>query len=93
VRSSRSTADRFRLTANEGGNHLHGGALGFGKRLWRVLDCSRSHRRALRLGYRSSDGEEGYPGNLQATVAFEIAASSLRIRSHRGDRCGRRPST
>jgi aldose 1-epimerase len=71
--------ERFRLTANEGGNHLHGGALGFGKRLWRILDWQSTAAARLRLGYRSSAGEEGYPGNLQATAAFEIEGSSLRI--------------
>ena len=32
---SNSTAETHTVTANEGVNHLHGGALGFGKRVWR----------------------------------------------------------
>jgi aldose 1-epimerase len=65
------------VTANEGVNHLHGGALGFGKRLWRVLEADGS--RAV-LGLHSPAGEEGYPGNLDATVEFAIRADRLAIR-------------
>jgi aldose 1-epimerase len=70
---------RHAVTANEGANHLHGGALGFGKRLWRVLELSPGPTPRLVLGYDSPDGEEGYPGTLAATVAFEAGATALRI--------------
>jgi aldose 1-epimerase len=50
------------VTTNEGANHLHGGALGFGKRVWRVLDVSERHDRRVLLELKSPDGEEGYPG-------------------------------
>jgi aldose 1-epimerase len=67
----------YQVTTNEGANHLHGGALGFSKRLWRALEVR--HDRAL-LGLRSPAGEEGYPGNLDATIEFSASADALRIR-------------
>jgi len=67
------------VTANEADNHLHGGALGFGKRLWRVLDAGGNHEARVLLGYRSPDGEEGYPGTVDATVEFTINDAALSI--------------
>ena len=56
------------LTRNDGDNHLHGGTHGFNKKLWdaRLQDDS------LQLTYKSPDGEEGYPGNLTATVNYSL---------------------
>jgi aldose 1-epimerase len=65
-----------RVTANEGVNHLHGGALGFGKRLWKIESAEPS-RASLR--YLSPAGEEGYPGNVDARVTLAIEAQSLSI--------------
>jgi aldose 1-epimerase len=66
------------VTANEGVNHLHGGALGFGKRVWRVLEADERGHRVV-LGLRSPDGEEGYPGNLDATVELTVSPRALAI--------------
>jgi aldose 1-epimerase len=68
-----------KVTANEGANHLHGGALGFGKRLWRVLDVNEHQDRRILLGLHSPDGEEGYPGNLDATVELTVKPQALAI--------------
>lgn len=65
---------RHHLTANEGPNQLHGGAIGFGRRVWEVLDASADE---LSLGYRSPAGEEGYPGTLHVTATFRIQADAL----------------
>lgn len=65
-----------RVTANEGVNHLHGGALGFGKRLWRI-DDAREDR--LVLTYRSPAGEEGYPASMDVTAAFSVTPDALTI--------------
>jgi aldose 1-epimerase len=67
------------LTANEGVNHLHGGALGFGKRVWRVLDISERQGHRVVLGYRSPDGEEGYPGAVEATAELVAKPNALSI--------------
>jgi aldose 1-epimerase len=65
-----------RVAANEGANHLHGGKLGFGKRLWRIVAADPSR---ATLAYRSPAGEEGYPGNLDATIEYAIGPDSLAI--------------
>ena len=54
-----------RLDANDGSNHLHGGEVGLGRRLW---EMEADGERALRLTYASPDGEDRYPG----AVAFEV---------------------
>jgi aldose 1-epimerase len=65
-----------RLTANEGVNHLHGGALGFGKRLWRI-DDAREDR--LVLTYHSPAGEEGYPASMDVTATYTVSMDTLTI--------------
>jgi aldose 1-epimerase len=67
------------VTANEGANHLHGGALGFGKRVWRVLDINEGDSPRVILGYLSPDGEEGYPGNVEATAELVVKPYALSI--------------
>jgi aldose 1-epimerase len=65
------------LTCNDNGNHLHGGTLGVGKRLWRLLESPTETE--LRLGLHSPDGEEGYPGNLDITLELSMQANTLRF--------------
>ena len=60
------------LTQNNGANHLHGGAQGFDKRVWKIIE----HSNRLRLEYFSSDGEEGYPGNLTAHVTYALSGEN-----------------
>ncbi|HTK36206.1 MAG TPA: aldose epimerase family protein [Caulobacteraceae bacterium] len=66
--------ERFEVAANEGANCLHGGALGFSKRLWRFVEAGQDGRSAT-LAYDSPDGEEGFPGRVQARVAFALTAA------------------
>jgi aldose 1-epimerase len=56
------------LSTNDGQNHLHGGTVGFDKALWQASVAGRD----LTLKYRSPDGEQGYPGNLDATVIYTL---------------------
>jgi aldose 1-epimerase len=71
---------RHRLTANNGVNHLHGGSLGFGKRLWRVLNVETTTPQGLWLGLSSPAGEEGYPGNLEVIAELTVEAEELQLR-------------
>ena len=60
--------NEYRLPVNNGQNHLHGGTVGFDKVKWNAS----VEGNALRLDYHSPDGEQGYPGNLDATVVYTL---------------------
>lgn len=61
----------YKLEANNGHNSLHGGAQGFDKKGWTSKEIP-GDEPALELTYLSKDGEEGYPGNLTATVVYTL---------------------
>jgi aldose 1-epimerase len=64
----------YQLTANEGRNHLHGGAEGFDKRTWRQ-EAAKGGNEVV-LTYVSPDGEEGYPGELVVRVRYLLHDSN-----------------
>ena len=67
----------YTLEKNNGQNTLHGGRLGFNKRVWQVRS---STPHSLELSYLSPDGEGGFPGNLRTSVTFTLTdANELRI--------------
>ena len=70
---------QVQLTQNNGVNHLHGGFQGFDKRLWTVVDQTDADAVSLTLEYLSPDGEEGYPGDVRATVIYKLLDDTLEI--------------
>ncbi len=60
----------YTLATNNNGNHLHGGVKGFDKVVWEDQPVWRPDGVGVKLSYLSRDGEEGYPGNLKATVTY-----------------------
>lgn len=65
----------YTLAANNGKNSLHGGNKGFDKVVWDAAPAT-DGTPSLTLSYLSKDGEEGYPGNLKATVKFTLTEDS-----------------
>jgi aldose 1-epimerase len=59
------------LSVNDGVNHLHGGIDGFNKKIWNIGEANQNDKEAfVEFQYLSSDGEEGYPGNLNVKVKY-----------------------
>jgi aldose 1-epimerase len=66
----------YDLVKNNGPNHLHGGIKGFDKVLWDAKIYSTDYGESLELTYLSKDMEEGYPGNLNVKVVYELDNSN-----------------
>jgi aldose 1-epimerase len=62
----------YTLATNDGENHLHGGLKGFDKAVWTPEIVDAAGVPSLKLQYVSTDGEEGYPGTLTATVTYTL---------------------
>lgn len=64
---------KYKLVANEGGNTLHGGPVGFSHSIWSlgsVIDDAEGQ--SLTLTYLSEDGDQGFPGNLSAKITYQL---------------------
>lgn len=57
---------------NNGAAALHGGVKGFDKVVWKVLETKSGPIASVTLGYASPDGDEGYPGALNATATYAL---------------------
>jgi len=67
--------ETYRLFANEGQHHLHGGLRGFDQQLWAVLDTPTDQ--CVTFGRTSPAGEEQYPGTVQASVTYRLSADNV----------------
>ncbi|HVS97248.1 MAG TPA: aldose epimerase family protein [Puia sp.] len=66
----------YSLPINNPPNSLHGGTKGFADVVWTVEHADSN---GIQLNYRSKDGEEGYPGNLNVEVTYRLTDSALAI--------------
>ena len=66
----------YDLTPNENGNQLHGGPQSFDRRRWEaaVVDDS-----AVCFTLHSPDGDNGFPGELTASVTYSVEGSAFRM--------------
>lgn len=69
----------FPVTANEGKNQLHGGRVGFDRRVW---DAEMGDD-AVTFSLRSPDGEEGFPGTLVCSATYALSGDTLTL-TYRG---------
>jgi aldose 1-epimerase len=83
IARARFTLDgvEYKLAANNGPNHIHGGRVGFASVPWQGKALPVGAREAaVQFTYLSKDGEEGYPGNLNVTVTYTLTDDNeLRI--------------
>jgi aldose 1-epimerase len=70
----------YQLDLNNGPNHLHGGAHGIFKKLWKAEPVKSKEGPSVVLTYVSKDGEEGYPGTLTLTLTYTLTnKNALRL--------------
>lgn len=60
--------ESYQLATNNDPNHLHGGVRGFDKVLWQ----GREQDGSIVFEYKSPDGDEGYPGVIEARVSYTL---------------------
>lgn len=69
----------FPVTANDGKNQLHGGRIGFHKRIWDAEPSDNS----VTFSLLSPDGDEGFPGTLRCAAVYTLSGNTLMI-AYRG---------
>ena len=70
----------YQLFINDRGNHLHGGACGFNRKVYETRRVGDE----LVMTRMSPDGEEQYPGNLRVTVRYRISGENTLHISYSG---------
>lgn len=63
----------YTLFKNDGENTLHGGSVGYNKRVWELIAADydpNSGENHVVFGYTSPDGEENFPGTVAITVDY-----------------------
>ena len=72
-------AEAFPVTANEGKNQLHGGLIGFDKRIW----DAETYDDSVTFSLYAQDGEEGFPGILRCQAVYTLSGNVLSL-TYRG---------
>ena len=82
IAAGRFTLDgkTYQLDLNDGSNHLHGGAQGFYKKLWKAEKVKGEGGPGVKLTYVSAAGEGGYPGEVTLAVTYTLTpGNALRV--------------
>lgn len=68
------------LQKNDGENNLHGGNVGFSKKVWNAEPAGTEQEPAVVLTLTSPDMEEGFPGTVQVKMTYTLTKENgLRI--------------
>lgn len=71
IKESRFSMDgvEYQLSPSQAQHQLHGGPEGFDKRRWQIVQQDES---SVQLTLNSPDGDQGFPGNLSASVFYRV---------------------
>jgi aldose 1-epimerase len=62
----------YQLSLNIPPHHLHGGTRGLSRAVWKAEPLAGENQPAVRFRCRSLDGDQGYPGNVDASVTYTL---------------------
>lgn len=68
--------EQYTLATNNGPNALHGGLVGFDKKLWDATLVENG----VKLSMVSADGEEGYPGEVHLSTTYILQGSEISVK-------------
>lgn len=74
IRNGRFTLDGtpYQITLNDKANTLHGGTIGFDKRVWKIVSVDSGAVAKVVMAFTSPAGDQGYPGTLTTTVTYAL---------------------
>jgi aldose 1-epimerase len=77
----------YEFVKNErGSTSLHGGIVGWGKRVWHGPVIERRDDKTIQtFSLRSEDGDQGFPGEVEARVRYTVQKFSRGEKGSRGD--------
>jgi aldose 1-epimerase len=73
----------YTLATNNGPNHLHGGKVGFNKKLWKSEAFLGTTGPGVKFTYASPDMEEGYPGRLSVSISYTLTDNNELVIDYR----------
>jgi aldose 1-epimerase len=65
----------YSLALNDKPNSLHGGLIGFDKKVWRIDSVQSAEVASVTLTLTSAAGDQGYPGTLKVTERYSLDES------------------
>lgn len=63
---------QYQIPVNNGQNALHGGPIGFDKKIWAAVEVREHNRVGVQFTYVSPDMEMGFPGTLTTVVTYTV---------------------
>uniref|UniRef100_A0A0R0J1Y1 Aldose 1-epimerase n=1 Tax=Glycine max TaxID=3847 RepID=A0A0R0J1Y1_SOYBN len=78
IKDGKFTLDgiQYSLPINKPPNSLHGGNVGFDKKVWEVVEYKKGNTPSITFRCHSHDGEEGYPGDVTVTATYTLTSST-----------------
>jgi len=63
---------KFQLCSNNNGNSLHGGEMGFGRKVWNVTDAKTGENPSITFGLLSEHLDENFPGEMTVYLTYTL---------------------
>ncbi|MDV7104725.1 galactose-1-epimerase [Vibrio sp. TH_r3] len=71
---------KYQVSINQSGNTLHGGPDGFSHRRWKIASQGINY---VQFNLTSPDGDQGFPGNLDVFVTYQLTEDNQVIISYK----------